>query len=71
MKKHQEEYQCLFETQQELDEYIDMIQREHAWGGELELSILSKLYNCSFVIHAYNRPDITVNSFFHYSQSLG
>lgn len=43
-----------------MDEYISRMDREHSWGDELELSILSKLYNCKFIIHANNRPDITV-----------
>jgi hypothetical protein len=35
--------------------------KDHIWGGDLELSILSKTLQCSFVIHANNRPDITVS----------
>ena len=37
-----------------------MMANDHVWGGELELSILSKLYKCGFIIHANNRPDISV-----------
>lgn len=51
----------IFENERELDDYIRMIEREHSWGGELELSILSKIYKCAFVIHANNRPDISVS----------
>ena len=36
-----------------------MIERDRVWGGELELSILSKLFKCGFLIHANNRPDIS------------
>lgn len=38
-----------------------MISKDHTWGGDLELGILSKLYNCEFIIHALNRPDISVS----------
>ncbi len=62
LSAHKEEYQCIFETEQELNEYIKNIQRERAWGGELELSILSRLYQCGFIIHASGRPDIIVDS---------
>jgi hypothetical protein len=61
MWKNREEYQCLFETEDELTEYIQMMGKDHIWGGDLELSILSKILQCSFVIHANNRPDITVS----------
>lgn len=45
-----------------MDDYIKMIERERAWGGELEMTILSKLYKCGFMIHANNRPNISVDS---------
>lgn len=61
LRIHKDEYQCLFETQQELEDYIKMMAKDHVWGGELELSILSKLYKCIFIIHANNRPDIIVS----------
>ena len=38
-----------------------MMSKDRAWGGELEMSILSKLYKCGFLIHANNRPNISVN----------
>ena len=44
-----------------MNDYIRVMEREHTWGGELELSILSKIYKCAFVIHANGRPDIYVN----------
>ena len=60
IRKNREEYMPIFETERELDDYIKMMEREHTWGGELELSILSKLLNCEFIVHANNRPDIHV-----------
>ncbi|TNV85140.1 hypothetical protein FGO68_gene1959 [Halteria grandinella] len=39
-----------------------MIERDRTWGGELEMSILSKQYQCAFVIHANGRPNIAVDS---------
>eukprot|EP00347_Sterkiella_histriomuscorum_P018742 403344352 len=62
LRANQLEYIPIFENQSDLDDYIRMIEREHTWGGELELSILSKIYNCAFIIHANNRPDISVDS---------
>lgn len=62
LRKNKEEYQPIFETEQELDEYINMMQRDRVWGGELEMSILSKLYKCAFMIHATGRPNISVDS---------
>ena len=61
MRAHKDEYQCLYENEQELEDNIRMIERSHWWGGELEMSILSKLYKCAFVIHATGRPEITVS----------
>jgi OTU domain-containing protein 3 len=63
LHRNKQEYQCIFETEQELDEYIKTMEKDHVWGGELELSILSKLYKCGFLIHANNRPDISVCNF--------
>ena len=60
LRQNRKDYQCIFETEEELQDYISVISRDHAWGGELELSILSKLYKCAFVIHANGRPEITV-----------
>lgn len=62
LKQNRKDYQCIFETEEELQDYINVISREHTWGGELELSILSKLFRCAFVIHANGRPEITVIS---------
>jgi uncharacterized protein YdcH (DUF465 family) len=62
IKKHKDGYQCIFETESELDDYITMIEKDRAWGGELEMSILSKLYQCGFIIHATGRPNISVDS---------
>lgn len=44
MRKQRHEYQCIFETEKEMDEYIQSIEKEKAWGGELEMAILSKIY---------------------------
>jgi hypothetical protein len=52
----------LYEQKEELNYYIDNLEKAHVWGGDLEMSILSKLYNCIFVIHATNRPDIRVDN---------
>ncbi len=60
IKKNKEEYQPIFENEQELNEYIRMMEKDRAWGGELEMSILSKLYKCGFLIHANGRPNISV-----------
>jgi len=43
-----------------MDEYISWIEFERAWGGELEMAILSKIYTCAFNIHANGRPIIRV-----------
>jgi hypothetical protein len=40
-----------------------MMEKDRAWGGELEMSILSKLYQCGFLIHANGRPNISVINF--------
>ena len=60
MRKQKSDYQCLFENERELDEYIESIEKERAWGGELEMTILSKIYQCGFLIHANGRPVISV-----------
>ena len=62
LRKNKQEYQVIFETEEELEDYIRTLDKDRAWGGELELSILSKLYHCGFTIHAFNRPIITVDS---------
>jgi len=62
LKKNKQDYQCIFETERELDDYIAAMELDRAWGGELELSILSKLYRCGFLIHAVARPSISVDS---------
>lgn len=61
LRANRKDYECIFETEKELDDYIRLIERNHVWGGELEMSILSKLYKCAFIIHANNRPDICVS----------
>ena len=60
MHSNRSEYQCIFETEKEMDEYIQSIEKERAWGGELEMAILSKIYKCAFIIHANGRPNISV-----------
>jgi hypothetical protein len=60
MHSHKSEYQCIFETEKEMDEYIQSIERDSVWGGELEMAILSKIYSCAFIIHANGRPNISV-----------
>ena len=62
LKKNKQDYQCIFETERELDDYIAAMELDRAWGGELELSILSKLHRCGFLIHAVGRPSISVDS---------
>lgn len=44
-----------------MDDYINWIEIEKAWGGELEMAILSKIYKCAFIIHANGRPNISVS----------
>lgn len=65
LRKNKKDYLCIYETEKELDDYIRVIERDHVWGGELEMSILSKLFSCAFIIHANNRPDITVRLSFY------
>lgn len=60
MKKNRSDYEFLFETQEEGNFYINHLFDDHVWGGDVEMSILSKIYNCIFVIHASGRPDLTV-----------
>ena len=62
LRLNKQEYQPIFENKEELEDYIKMIAKDRAWGGELEMSILSKLYKCGFLIHANNRPNISVSS---------
>lgn len=61
IKANRGEYQCIFENAEELEEYIRMMEGPRAWGGEMEMSIFSKLYKCAFIIHANGRPEITVS----------
>lgn len=62
LRLNKEDYQPIFENREELEDYITMMSKDRAWGGELEMSILSKLYKCGFLIHANNRPNISVSS---------
>lgn len=62
LRQNRKDYECIFETEKEMDDYIRLVERDHVWGGELEMSILSKLNKCAFIIHANNRPDITVQN---------
>lgn len=39
------------------------MEKDHTWGGDVELSVLSILYNCAFKIHANNRPIIEVSNY--------
>ncbi len=61
MRKNRQDYEFLYETPEELEDHIQTMEKDHVWGGEPEISILSKLYNCIFIIHSSNRPNITVN----------
>ena len=63
MRRHKQDYQCIFENEKELDEYIEAVEKEKAWGGELEMTILSKVYKCGFIIHANGRPNISVSNY--------
>jgi hypothetical protein len=60
IKRNKDQYQCIFEDANELEDYIRMIERDRAWGGELEMSIISKIHQCGFLIHASGRPNISV-----------
>ena len=61
IRRNKPKYQAYFETEDELNAYILMMEREHTWGGELEISIASHLHNCVFHIHQNDRPTIVVS----------
>jgi hypothetical protein len=54
-----------------MDEYIESIEKAGAWGGELEMAILSKIYKCAFIIHANGRPNISVRPIIIFNAIIG
>ncbi len=50
------------ETQGVVQHYIDMIEQDQAWGGGVELSIMSRLLNIQIIVHRPDMEDIIVGT---------
>jgi hypothetical protein len=48
LHKNEDDFGIYFENQQERLNYIRNMQMPGRWGGELEMAVLSKLYNLKF-----------------------
>ena len=41
-----------------IDKYIDLMSLSGTWGGQLEMSILAKIYKFNVIMHQVDNEDI-------------
>ena len=56
MKNNKEDFAPFLEEDQPIDEYIEKINKDGEWGGNLEIYALSKALHTNFYIYIYEQP---------------
>lgn len=63
MRANKDEFQPFIEDDQTIDEYIDQMEKDKEWGGNLEIYAMSKILRVNFYIYIYQHPIYIVNNF--------
>ena len=61
ISEHKEEYQMFLDENEDIDEYISNMEKNGTWGGQFEISALSKALKIDFVIFYLDQPNYIIN----------
>ena len=58
LRENKDEYKLFMENDMNIDRYIDAMSLSGTWGGQLEMSILAKIYKFNVILHQVDSEDI-------------
>jgi len=63
MKNNPDEFSPFIEDDETFDKYLERMEEDGEWGGNLEIYALSKALNANFYIYIHKHPMYVVNNF--------
>ena len=63
MKNNPDEFSPFIEDDEPFDKYLERMEEDGEWGGNLEIYALSKALNANFYIYIHKHPMYVVNNF--------
>ena len=51
LKANKEEFKLFMENDMKIEKYINLMSRDGAWGGQLEMSILAQIHKFNVILH--------------------
>ena len=63
MKKNEEEFAPFIEDDETFDKYLERMEEDGEWGGNLEIYALSKVLEANFYIYIHKHPMYVVKNF--------
>ena len=58
LRENKEEYKLFIENDMNIDKYINLMSLSGTWGGQLEMSVLAKIYKFNVIMHQVDNEDI-------------
>ncbi|CDW88215.1 UNKNOWN [Stylonychia lemnae] len=63
IEQNKEQYAPFIEDDETIDQYLEDMNKESTWGGQLELQALSLLYKFNYIVHQVDNPSMAFSSF--------
>ena len=63
IQQNKDLYAPFIEDDETIDQYLQDIERDGVWGGQLELTVLSLIYKFNYIVHQVDNPIMAFSNF--------